>query len=225
MKVVLKIGGSIFGDSVDVNLKTLTKGIKEWSKNHDISIVLGAGKLSRELDKVLRKYTEKEDLLDKVGIQVARLNASVLIAALDGLAHPEIPRSEEEFMKVKKEDEGKLVVAGGFRPGQRTDAVAVEIAKKWGAELVVKCTDVDYVYDKDPAKFPDAKPIEEISFEKLKKLGDQTHEANKPTIIDKVAAEMLAEEEIKMAIVNGKDAENIGKIFSGKEFKGTKVGF
>jgi len=50
------------------------------------------------------------------------------------------------------------------------------------------------------------------------------YKANAPTIMDRVAAKLLVEKKIKVAIV-GPDLDNIGKVLSGGKFKGTKVGF
>ncbi len=227
MKITIKLGGSVLtGNQIDVEfVKKFALMLNSWKDKNEIAVVVGAGKLSREFDKIARGLTSNENLLDQIGIYVARLNASILIAALGESACPEIPRNETEFLKLVDKYPGKIIVAGGFRPGQRTDAVAVEIAKDWGADLIIKGTDVDYVYDKDPDKFSDAKPIKELSFEELQKLGDQEHVANKPTIIDNVAAKILVEKKIKLAIVNGKNLENIDRLINGKEFIGTRIGF
>jgi uridylate kinase len=222
MRVVLKIGGSV--SELD-NLRTLAGYIKSWKEKHEIAVVVGGGKISRELDELGRKVTAKEHLLDLLGIYAARVNATLLIAALEEDACPEIPKSEVEFQALLKKYPEKTIIAGGFKPGQRTDAVAVQIALDWNADLVVKCTNVDYVYDKDPNEFSDAKAIEKMSFEELQKLADPKHSANKPTIMDKVAAEILVKNRIKLAVVNGKDWDNVEKVLSNQEFKGTRVGF
>jgi len=228
MKAVLKLGGSVFSaEGVDRDfLETVSSKIGEWARVHQIAVVVGGGKISREYGELGRKFTSDEDLLDTVGIMASRVNASLLLAALGDLAATEIPKSEEEFINISEKNPGKVIVAGGFRPGQRTDAVSAEIAEVWGAEMVIKCTDVDYIYDKDPNKFEDAKKLESVSFEELKKLaGSEEHRANVSTIMDPVAAKILSEKGIKAAVVNGKDLENIGRILDGKEFKGTRVGF
>ncbi|MFH1450499.1 MAG: UMP kinase [archaeon] len=229
MKAVLKFGGSIFmpkeGADIDF-IRELTSFLVTKIQEHEFAIVVGAGKFSRECGALGREFTHDEDRLDMIGIMGARLNASILIAALGDHACPEIPRSEEEFTLLSKKYPGKIVIAGGFRPRQRTDAVAVEIAKEWGANLVIKGTNVDYVYDKDPSEFKDAKPLKNIDYKKLQELGDGEHTtANAPTIMDAEAAKILIEEKIKIAIVNGKNLSNISKILSGESFKGTKIGF
>jgi len=228
MKAVLKFGGSIFmpKSGADIEfIKEISTFLATQIQTHELAIVVGAGKFSRECGKLGREFTQDEDRLDMIGIIGARLNAAILIAAIGDHACPEIPRSEEEFLELVKKYPDKIIISGGFRPRQRTDAVAVEIAKTWGAKIVVKGTDVDYVYDKDPDEFKDAKPLKEISYTELQNLSDQHHVANAPTIMDSKAAKILLEKKIKVAVVNGRNLDNIVKILEGEKFRGTKIGF
>ena len=48
--------------------------------------------------------------------------------------------------------EGKIMVMGGLKPGITTDAVAALVAERVNADLLVKGTDQEGVYDKDPRK-------------------------------------------------------------------------
>lgn len=228
MKVVFKLGGSIFAPKkIDTAfLKKLVSKIFEFSQKNEIAIVVGGGSLSREYDKLGRIFTQNEDLLDLIGIFAARLNAALLTAALGKNAAAEIPRNEKEFLRIAKKSPGKIIVAGGFRPRQRTDAVAVEIAKAWHANLVIKGTDVPCVYDKDPKKYKNAKPIKNISYEELLRIArESTQRANKPVIMDLEGAKILRKNRIKLAVVSGSDLANLQKVFEGKEFRGTRVGF
>ena len=229
MKVVLKFGGSIFMPESGADtefIRELCMFLATHRENHEFAIVVGAGKYSREFAKICRNFTADEDRIDMVGIMVARLNAAILSSALGEIACPEIPRSEAEFLELAKKYPGKIIICGGFRPRQRTDAVAVEIAKVWGGKMVIKGTNVDYAYDKDPNKCEDAKPLKKITFSELRKIGDQEHaQACAPTIMDSKATELLVQEKIKVAIVNGRNLENIAKILAGEKFTGTRVGF
>ena len=96
MKIVLKIGGSIImPKQIDVNfIKKLAAKLSQWAKRHEIAVVVGGGALSREFDKIGRKFTKDEDYLDLLGIYASRLNAALLVAALGNSACPVIPRSE-----------------------------------------------------------------------------------------------------------------------------------
>jgi uridylate kinase len=59
-----------------------------------------------------------------------------------------------------------VVVSGGIgRPYFTTDTGSVNIALELGCDVVCKTTKVDGVYDRDPAKFPDAIKIDQMSFQ------------------------------------------------------------
>ena len=59
--------------------------------------------------------------------------------------------------------EGKVVVMGGLKPGITTDTVAALVAERVDAELLVKGTDQNGVYDKDPRKHSDAVKLDSLS--------------------------------------------------------------
>jgi uridylate kinase len=229
MKVVLKFGGSIFmpPQGADIEfIKETAVFIAEQTQNHELAIVVGGGKPSREYGKVGRNFTDDEDILDNIGIYGARLNATLLIAALGILACPEIPRNEEEFLALTEKYPDKIIISGGFRPRQRTDAVAAEIAKVWGAKLIIKGTDVDYVYDKDPNENKNAKALKKVEYKDLEEMVNASeYKANAPTIMDRTAATILTKNKIKVAILNGRNLENIAKALNNENFKGTKIGF
>jgi uridylate kinase len=227
MKIVLKIGGSIvMPKEVDVNyVKKLAAKLKEWAKKHELVVVVGGGRLSREFGELGRKLTKEEDYLDLIGIYASRLNASLLVAALEGAACPAIPRSELEFLDVLRKFPGKIIICGGFRPKQRTDAVSVELAKIWNADYVIKGTNVNYVYTKDPKKYKNAKPVKKLTFSELKQYAEQEHKANMPTIMDMASANIVAREKVEVIILNGKDLKNIEKVLDRQKFKGTVIGY
>jgi len=64
-------------------------------------------------------------------------------------------------------EKGHVVVAAGGtgRPYVTTDTAALSFALELECDVVLKATKVDGVYDKDPAKFPDAVKIDAMSFE------------------------------------------------------------
>jgi len=45
------------------------------------------------------------------------------------------------------------------KPGQSSDSHAIEHAKKYHAKTVINLSNIDYVYDKNPNKYKDAKPL------------------------------------------------------------------
>ena len=62
------------------------------------------------------------------------------------------------------------VVMGGLKPGITTDAVAALVAERLNADLLVKGTDQEGVYDKDPRKHTDAVKLDHLTFEDLPKI-------------------------------------------------------
>jgi len=101
-----------------------------------------------------------------------------------------------------------------------TDAVAALVASEINADLIVKATDQEGIYTKDPRKHADAEKIDEMSFEDLARMLERdTHVAGIHQIIDPEAARILREKNIKTVVVNGFHPKNVIAAL-----KGEKVG-
>jgi uridylate kinase len=227
MKIALKVGGSVLcpGESPDMQfVRRLSEVLINISGEHSIVVVAGGGRLARAMMDDARAMGEtSKDVLHDLGIDAARKNAAVLIKALGGSAFPEVPRDEEGVRKAL--ESGKIVVVGGFRPGQTTDAVTLQSAEAVGAELVVIGTDVRGVYDRDPKKHKDAKFISMISAAELLKLVDtESVEPGTKTVIDPVAVRIMERTGMKVAVVDIRNIDNLEKAVGGAEFDGTLVG-
>ena len=134
MRVVIKAGGSVFcpGDRPDEGfVNGLSKALLGLSVKHRLAVVVGGGMLARKMIGEASARTGSEEELHAVGVRASRMNASALISALGDRAFPEIPEDAAQASKGFKT--GKIVVSGGFEPGQTTDAVAVRIAEAVGA--------------------------------------------------------------------------------------------
>ena len=116
-----------------------------------------------------------------------------------------------------------MVVAAGWKPGWSTDYDAVLLCEDYGIKTVINLTNVDQIYDKDPKKFPDAKPIDRISWKELTGIvGDEWIPGmNSP--FDPIAAKKATELGIKVVILNGNNFGNIEKYFRGEEYLGTTI--
>jgi len=85
-----------------------------------------------------------------------------------------------------------VVIIGGVKPGMRTDTVAALLASETRASLIVKATDQEGIYTEDPRKYPDAKKLDEISFDDLERLlAENRHKAGIHQIIDPEAVRIL----------------------------------
>ena len=106
--------------------------------------------------------------------------------------------------------EEKIVVKGGLKHGITTDAVAALVAERINADLLVKGTDQDGVYDKDPRKHPDAVKLDRLGFDDLPKIFEHSeHKAGIHQIIDPEAVKILKRRRLKLIVVNGFKPENI----------------
>ena len=89
--------------------------------------------------------------------------------------------------------------------------------------MLVKGTDQDGVYDKDPRKHADAVKLDQLSFDDLPKIFEESeHKAGMHQIIDPEAVKVLKHERVKLIVVNGFKPENILAAVNG-ESVGTVV--
>jgi uridylate kinase len=223
--VVLSLGGSVLVDSEDSSgfIKAVAAVLLEVSRNRKVYVVTGGGKVARFYIRNGRALGADERTLDEMGIGVTRLNARLLILALGAHACSRVPVDYDDAARAGTESE--IVVMGGVSPGITTDAVSAFLAKKVGAKLLVNATSVDGAYTADPKKDPKAKKIPKMSHADLLKLvGTDPLGAGPNVVFDPTGAKVLADEKISLAVVEGRDLENLKDALRGKEFKGTTVG-
>ena len=170
-----------------------------------------------------------ESLCDTFGIKVSRLNARLLITALKDYAYPEPITSLEDVRAFSLWK--KILVAGGFIPGQSTTSVTFEIAESVQATDVIILTNVDGVYDMDPKKNLQAKKFDEISILELEKViygstGNSQSAAGEYRIFDAVSLQILKRNRIQVRLTNGEDFDSLRKLLVDKAFEsniGTKI--
>ena len=98
----------------------------------------------------------------------------------------------------------------GLKPGITTDAVAALVAERINADLLVKGTDQEGVYDKDPRKYLDAVKLDRLGFDDLPQIFEHSeHKAGIHQIIDPEAVKVLKRRRLKLIVVNGFKPENI----------------
>lgn len=157
---------------------------------------------------------------DWLGILATRINAALLKSTLGELAHPDV--IENPFGKI---DFGKKVIlfSGGWKPGFSTDYLSVLLAKRFRAEKVLNLTNIDYVYDKDPKKFKDAKQIKNIYWKEFRKLLPKKWSPGLNAPFDPIASKEAEKAGVEVAILNGKKLKNIEDYLNGKNFIGTLI--
>lgn len=223
MFIVIRIGGSVIASPLNSTLigqyaQILTELVHA---NHKVVVVVGGGSLARDFIKICEELALDEKAQDRIAIKASQLCASLLLLKLDNQATGEVPSSTMEVIKAIKST--KLVILGGLEPGMTTDTVAARIARMMKADLLIKATNQNGIYTKDPKKYKNAEKLAELTFSELGKLFEQQeHKAGIHQIIDPVAIRILQENNITTVVVNGFDPKNVQEAIEGRKV-GTKI--
>ncbi len=221
---ILSLGGSLVvtPEGIDITfLKRFRIFIKkQLAAGQRFYLVVGGGVTARTYIKAAlgtsRISTAERDW---VGISATRLNAQLVRVMFGNLAHPEVIVDPTKQIRSKK----KIIVAGGYRPGWSTDYVSVLLAKHNRAKTVINLSNIDYAYDKDPRKFPDAKRLVKASWPEFRKVVGNVWKPGLNVPFDPVASREAAKSRMKVVILNGKNLKNLGNYLGGHSFKGTVI--
>lgn len=183
-------------------------------------LVCGGGATARNyLNAAKEVMGAKREELDWIGINATWLNAYFIKTLFGRAAHPEIIKNPTKKVNFRE----KILIAGGWKPGWSTDYDAVLLAKLYGAKKVINLTDVDYLHDKNPKIFPDAKKIEKINWTGFQKIVGKKFIPGANTPFDPVATAFAAKSGLALVLANGKRIENLKKIIKGDKFIGSVV--
>jgi uridylate kinase len=218
MRLVLRIGGSVTASPVNPSLigkyTSLLKDLKK--QGHEMAVVIGGGAMARQFINLAKELGLDERVQDEVAISVSRIFAQLFLQKLGELGCEAVSLTIEDAVKCLRE--GKIAVMGGLRPGMTTDTVAALIVEQVNADLYIKATDQEGVYDKDPRKHADAVKLEHLSFEDLSQVfTEDKHKAGIHQILDPEAVNILKKERVKVIVVNGFKPENVSAVVKGKK--------
>jgi uridylate kinase len=221
--IVISVGGSLISPSVDkidhIFLKKLIKLINEKHHKYRFILVAGGGKVARNYISSASKVMRiSEDQADWLGISATRLNAKLLRTVLADKAYKEIILEPSDDIETNK-----ILVAGGHKPGRSSDDMAVSLAIKHKAEIVINLTNIDYVYDKDPSKHQDVKKLTEVSWDSFLDIVGRKWVPGRNIPFDPVASKLAQKNNINVVILNGNKVDNLKKYLVGDKFKGTVI--
>ena len=210
MRIVLRIGGSVVASPINIELMSkyadVVKKLRE--QNHEVAVVVGGGSLAREFISIAKNLGLDMRAQDEVAISVSRLFAQLFLKKLGNLACDKVALTLDDAASCLSS--GKIVVMGGLKPGITTDAVAALVAEHVGGELLVKGTNQEGIYNKDPRKYPDAVKLDRLSFADLQGVfSENQHKAGMHQVVDPEAVHVLKRERVKLVVVNGFKPENI----------------
>lgn len=179
-RVLLKLSGEALSSRGEVGIDpqaaiTIAEQVKEvFHLGCDVAIVIGGGNLWR--GKIGIEVGMDQATADYMGMLATVMNSLVLMDALEhtgvttrvqtaiemrSVAEPYIRRRAIRHMEKKR----VVIFAGGTgNPYFTTDTAAALRAVEINADLLIKATKVDGIYDSDPQKNPNAKKFDNISY-------------------------------------------------------------
>jgi uridylate kinase len=179
-RVLLKISGeALAGDNSqgicgEMLRKISTELIELHHEGVEIAVVVGGGNIHRGvagatqgMDRATSDYmgmmaTVINALALQDAIERAGVNTRVLSAInMQEVAEPYIRRRAVRHLEKKRV---VIFAAGTGNPYFTTDTTAALRANEIGAQVILKATKVDGIYDKDPVKFSDAIKFNELSY-------------------------------------------------------------
>ncbi len=215
MYCVIKYGGSLLFnadgtfhiDRIKHLIKVLTHLSSEGVK---IIMAVGGGRPARQYIKTATDLGASQASCDKLGMMAASQNAALLATGLGNSAYPLIPSTLDEAIQIISTVPDKILLLGGITPGQSTDAVAAIMAELVSAQLLIRATDVDGIYDKDPQQYSDAIITSHMTFDELIQLVQKSsQEAGGYALFDLLAAQIVKRSKIRTRFINGQDPDNI----------------
>jgi uridylate kinase len=221
--LIISLGGSlVVPNNIDIKFIKQFKNIIEEKikENKKFIIIVGGGKIARNYQDAAKSLIKvsNEDL-DWLGIHATRINAHLLLTIFRKYAYYRIIKNPKEKVKFKE----KILIAAGWKPGFSTDYDAVLLAKTYNSDTIINLTNIDYVYDKDPNKFKDAKPFKEISWKDYLKLIEQKWIPGMSAPFDTLASKLVQKFKFKVVIINGNKLKNLKNYLENRKFKGTII--
>ena len=229
-RILLKLSGEVLAgeQGFGIDPKKATELAKEVKSIYDmgvsIGLIIGAGNIFRGLqaatkgmDRVTGDYLgmlatimnaiSLQDALEKVGVETRTLSA----ITVSKIAEPYIRRRALRHM-----EKGRLVIiAGGTgNPYFTTDTAAALRATELHAEVLIKGTKVDGVYDKDPIVNSDAKRYKNISFNEVL--------SKNLRVMDLTAITLCKENALPIRVFNINNKGDLKRLLNGEDI-GTTV--
>ena len=225
-RVLLKLSGESFADdqtNFGIESRTLTRIADEIARASndgiEIGVVVGGGNFFRGVSESAKNMAQAN--ADYMGMLATVINAIALKDALDkkgintrvqsAITMTSVAEPYIRLRAIRHLEKGRVVIfaAGTGNPYFTTDTAASLRAAEIDAQIVLKSTRVDGVYDKDPEKDSNAKFLNELSYKEVldKKL----------SVMDLTAITLCEENSMPIRVFNGTVEENIYKVLKGEE--------
>lgn len=225
-RVLLKVSGELFGKSGSKNFDfgKIEKFVKQIIKickktNTELGIVVGAGNLFR--GRFVKSSNFNRAVADQIGMLGTVMNALALQEVFKNCGHDAhimsniyLPSISEPYSRKKAIayfEEGKTLIFGGGTgsPFFTTDSAAALKACELSCDIVLKASNVNGIYEKDPKKYKKSKMYKKISYQKALEKNLK--------IMDKTAFVLCKKEKIPIIVFNIKVKNALEKILLGQK--------
>ena len=229
-RILLKLSGeALMGDqSYGIDPKRIDKYAKEikkvFDKGTEVAIVIGGGNIFRGVSGSSKGMDRVQ--ADYMGMLATVINGLALQGALENNNVPtrlqtaiKIEAIAEPFIKRKATrhlEKGRVVIfgSGTGNPFFTTDSAAVLRAIEINADVILKGTRVDGIYNDDPEKNIEATKFENLSFDEVLKKGIK--------VMDTTAFTLSQENKLPIIVFDINTPDNLYKVAKGENI-GTRV--
>jgi uridylate kinase len=185
----------------------------------DVAIVIGGGNLWR--GKAGLELGMDRATADYMGLLATVMNALALMDALEGIGvitrvqtAIEMRSIAEPYIRrraIRHMEKGRVVIFGGGtgNPYFSTDTAAALRAMEIGADVLIKATKVDGVYDKDPKRNDDAVKFDELSY--IETLNRRLE------VMDSTAITLCMENKLPILVLNLWDPNALRQVLLGQQ--------
>jgi uridylate kinase len=223
-RIILKLSGEVLkGEEEVIDAKVADKIAREVAEIHamgvQVAVVIGGGNIWRGITSANRGMDRST--ADYMGMLATIINGMALQEALEKVGVNtrvqtaiEVKNVAEPFIRrraVRHLEKGRVVifVAGTGNPFFSTDTAAALRASELGAEILLKATKVDGVYDSDPRKNPKAKRFERVSYADALK--------GRLQVMDSTAISLCMENKMPIIIFDLNQPGNIKRVVLGEK--------
>src|SRR3989339_1948884 len=223
-RILLKLSGEIFGGAkkYGLDLDLLRIVAKEIQATHklgvNIAIIVGGGNIVRGVAGAVNGIDRATG--DYMGMLATAINSLAIQDALEKIGVPsrvqtaiEMKAIAEPFIRrraIRHMEKGRVVIlaAGTGNPYFSTDTAAALRAAELDADVIIKATKVDGVYDKDPMKHKNAKKFSKLTYMDILNKGLK--------VMDATAASLCMDNNIPIIVLDLMKTGNIEKAAIGK---------
>ncbi len=230
-RILLKVGGDSLagprGYGIDPHqVDKLASIIRDVNRhNVQIAVVIGAGNIWR--GKIGIEQGMERATADHMGMLATVMNALALQDSLQRMdlesrvqTAIEMKALAEPYIRlraIRHLEKGRVVILGGGtgNPYFTTDTAAALRAMEINADLLIKATKVDAVYDEDPVHNPNAKRFTRLSY--LDALNMQVR------VLDSTAITLCMDNNMPITVVSLSEAHSIERVILGEPDVGTRI--